>query len=130
MDRAEFGSQAVKRFAVCTAALLIALVSSGCATAPKPLYHWEGYQRQLYEFLKSDGSSPAEQLTVMRAQAEKARATGIALPPGFRAHIGMLNLRLGNADEARRMFEAEKSAFPESTQYMDFVLKSMEEKKS
>lgn len=130
MDRTECGGQAVKRLAICTATLVLVLASSGCATAPKPLYHWEGYQRQLYEFLKSDGSGPAEQLTVMRAQAEKARATGAALPPGFRAHIGMLSLRLGNADEARRMFEAEKSAFPESTQYMDFVLKSMEEKKS
>ena len=102
----------------------------GCAAAPKPLYHWEGYQRQVYEYLKGDGTSPTEQMAVMQVQAEKARASGAALPPGFRAHLAMLHLRLGNYDEARLMIEAEKSAFPESAQYMDFVLTSMGAKKS
>ena len=118
-------SRAVRLMAAVSVASLV-----GCATAPKPLYHWEGYQRQVYEYLKGDGTSPTEQLTVMQAQAEKARATGAALPPGFRAHLAMLHLRVGRFDEARQLVEAEKSAFPESAQYMDFVLKSMGEKKS
>ncbi len=105
-----------------------ALCLGGCATGPKPLYHWEGYQRQVYEYFKGDGSSPAEQLGAMQAQAEKARAAGAALPPGFRAHVALLQMRLGRYDEARQMIEAEKTAFPESSQYMDFVLKSMGEK--
>lgn len=111
-------------------ALLLAFALAGCASAPKPLYHWEGYQRQVYEFLKRDGKTPGEQLLLMQAQAEKARATGALLPPGFRAHLGMLHLRLGRDDEARTMFESEKAAFPESGPYMDFVLRSMGEKKS
>jgi hypothetical protein len=102
----------------------------GCAVAPKPLYYWEGYQRQVYEYLKGDGTSPTEQLLVMQAQAEKARAAGATLPPGFRAHLALLHLQLGRYDEARQLMEEEKAAFPESTQYMDFVLKSMGEKKS
>lgn len=105
-----------------------ALCLGGCATGPKPLYHWEGYQRQVYEYFKGDGSSPAEQLGAMQAQAEKARAAGAALPPGFRAHVALLQMRLGRYDEARQMIEAEKTAFPESSQYMDFVLKSMGDK--
>lgn len=101
---------------------------AGCAAGPRPLYHWEGYQRQVYEYFKGDESSPAEQLGIMQAQAEKARASGAALPPGFRAHIALLQLRLGRYDEARQMIEAEKAAFPESAHYMDFVLKSMGDK--
>jgi hypothetical protein len=111
-------------------ALAAASLLAGCAQRPQPLYHWEGYQRQVYEYLKGDGSPPGEQLTVLQAQAEKARATGAALPPGFRAHLGMLHLQMGSYDEARRMLEAEKSAFPESTQYMDFLLKRMSEQQS
>ena len=42
----------------------------------------------------------------------------------------MLHWRLGQDDEARRLIEAEKTAFPESAQYMDFVLKTMRQKKS
>jgi hypothetical protein len=101
---------------------------AGCAAGPKPLYHWEGYQRQVYESFKGDGTGPAEQLGVMQIQAEKARAAGAALPPGFRAHIALLQLRMGRYDEARRMIEEEKAVFPESAHYMDFVLKSMGEK--
>jgi hypothetical protein len=97
----------------------------GCAQAPKPLYQWDGYQRQIYDHFKGDGSSPTEQLSVLQAQAEKSRAVGAALPPGFRAHMGLLYLQLGRAGEARQMLEAEKLAFPESTQYMDFLLKGL-----
>jgi hypothetical protein len=110
--------------ALCAAAALI-----GCAQAPKPLYHWEGYQRQVYEFLKGDGSPPGEQLLVMQTQVERARAAGTALPPGFRAHLGMLYFQLGRQDEGRAMLEAEKVAFPESAVYMDFLLKRAQERK-
>lgn len=107
----------------------VALLTA-CAQPPKPLYHWEGYQRQVYEYLKADGSPPSEQLTVLQAQAEKARAMNAALPPGFRAHLGMLYLKTGRFDDARGAFEAEKTAFPESATYMDFLLKGLTEKKS
>lgn len=103
---------------------------AGCATPAKPLYLWEGYPRNVYQSLKGDGKSPSEQLVELQAQAEKARATGAALPPGFRAHMGLVYVRLGRDDEARQMLEAEKTAFPESTQYIDFVLNSMGKKKS
>jgi hypothetical protein len=111
-------------------ASLAAATLMGCAARPKTLYQWQGYQRQVYEFLKGDGSTPADQLAELQKDAEKARADGAALPPGFRAHLGLLYVRMGRYAEARQMLEAEKAAFPESTQYMDFVLKSMEEKKS
>lgn len=113
-----------------SALLMISLLSTvGCAQAPKPLYHWDGYQRQVYEYLKGDGTTPAEQLTVLQAQVEKARATGAALPPGFRAHVGMVYLQMGRHDEARTMFEAEKASFPESATFMDFLLKRASERK-
>ena len=36
------------------AAAAAGLVLAGCANAPKPLYHWEGYQRQVYQFLNAE----------------------------------------------------------------------------
>jgi len=112
------------------AAMAVAVLAAGCAQPVKPMYHWEGYQRQVYEHLKSDGSTPSEQLAVLQAQADKARATGASLPPGFRAHLGLLYLKLGRPDEAREALQAEKVAFPESTQYMDYLLKGLTEKKA
>jgi hypothetical protein len=97
----------------------------GCAEAPKRLYHWDGFQAQLYEHFKGDGSSPDEQLRILNDQAQRARASGLDLPPGFHAHIAMIYLRLGRDQEAKLALESEKASFPESTQYMDFLLKHM-----
>jgi hypothetical protein len=112
------------------AAIAVGGVLVGCAPTPKRLYHWEGFQGQLYEYFKADSSSPEEQLRILGAQVEKSRARGAALPPGFRAHLAMLYLRLGRDGEAKQELEAEKANFPESAQYMDFLLKRMTAPKS
>lgn len=108
--------------------LLAALLLAGCAQPPKLLYHWEGYERQVYAYLNGDTSSAAEQLGILQAQAEKARARQAALPPGFRAHVGLLQLHLGNPDEARRQLLAEKAAFAEAAPFMDFLLARLDQR--
>jgi hypothetical protein len=113
------------RLSKLVAATVIGSVLVGCAEAPKRLYHWEAFQEQVYEYFKADTSSPEEQLRILGAQVEKARARGAALPPGFRAHLAMLYLRLGRDGEAKQELEAEKLNFPESAPYMDFLLKRM-----
>lgn len=84
----------------------------------------------MYEHFKGDGSSPSEQLRVLEAQAQKAAAGGAALPPGYRAHMAIVLLKLGREQEARAQLEAEKAAFPESAAYMDFLLKNAKPKNS
>lgn len=105
-------------------ASVVALV--GCATAPKPLYYWESFPKQQYSMLLREGASADEQIRALEAQAEKARATSAALPPGFRAHLGMLYLGAGNPQRARELWTAEKAAFPESSPYMDRLLKRLD----
>jgi len=112
------------------AAIAMGSALVGCTQAPPRLYHWEAFQGQLYEHFKADSSSPEEQLRILGAQLEKARARGAALPPGFRAHLAMIYLRLGRDGEAKQELEAEKANFPESAQYMDFLLKRMTAPKS
>jgi hypothetical protein len=111
-------------------AVVMGSALTGCVQAPKQLYHWEGFQGQLYEYFNADKSGPEEQLRILGAQVGKARARGAALPPGFRAHLAMLYLRLGRDGEAKQELEAEKASFPESAQYMDFLLKRMTVPKS
>lgn len=102
-------------------------VLAGCAAkGPGPLYMWETFPRQQYQALLRDNFSPNEQIVALEAHAEKARAANAALPPGFRAHLGMLHLSVGNADRARDLWQAEKTAFPESSAYMDQLLKKLD----
>jgi hypothetical protein len=106
------------------AAALLAL--AGCVQAPKQLYMWETFPRQQYEVLLRESNAPESQIQTLEAHAEKARVANAALPPGFRAHLGMLHLAAGNAASARQMWQAEKSAFPESAAYMDTLLKRLD----
>lgn len=109
--------------------LLIAacvVVVAGCAHKPAPpMYLWGSFPRMQYDTLLQPGSPSLDQVGAMEAHAEKARASGAALPPGFRAHLGMLKLSLGDVDQARQLWEAEKAAFPESTPYMDQLLRRL-----
>ncbi|MBK1688102.1 DUF4810 domain-containing protein [Rubrivivax gelatinosus] len=116
----------MSRRALAALGAVLAATLAGCATAPPTLYHWGDYQRQIYQSLNADDSSPQEQLQQLQQQAEKARAGNAALPPGFRAHVGLLMLRLGRDADAAAQFQAEKQAFPESTAYMDFLLRRLQ----
>ncbi len=107
------------------AALAAVAMMAACAhkASPPPLYMWESFPRQQYDtLLTSGGSGGDEIIQSMEAHAEKARAAGAALPPGFRAHLGMLKLASGDPAQARRLWEAEKEAFPESAPFMDRLL--------
>lgn len=107
-------------------ALGITALLAGCAQPPKSLYLWESFPRQQYDFLLREGVSAQAQIADMQAHADKARAAQAALPPGFRAHLGMLRLSMGDADGARQAWQAERQAFPESGPYMDFLLKRLD----
>jgi hypothetical protein len=104
------------------AAVVTLTVLTGCAQRQPPLYLWENFPRQQYDTLLQQGGGSQEQISVLEAQAEKARATDAALPPGFRAHLGMLYLGAGNPGRANELWKAEKVAFPESSPYMDRLL--------
>lgn len=106
------------------AAAVGALALVACAEQTPPLYHWDEYQPQVYQYFKGEGSSEQEQIGKLEASAQRALAKGEALPPGFHAHLGLLYLKAGNSDSAREAFLAEQAEFPESMAYMDFLLKN------
>lgn len=108
---------------VAIAAATLGLV--GCAQPSAPLYLWESFPRQQYAYLLREGVSPDQQIKEIEAHAEKARAANALLPPGLRAHLGMLYLSVGNPGRAMELWNAEKLAFPEATPYMDQLLQRL-----
>jgi len=44
--------------------------------------------------------------------------------PGIHAHLGLLYFNAGSSAEGEQQFAQEKALFPESAQYLDFLLKS------
>jgi hypothetical protein len=101
---------------------------TGCAARPPRIYEWGSYQEQVYEYYKSKDSSPDKQIAALEADIEKIRATGKSPPPGFHAHLGLMYAQSGNSAQARHEFEAEKTLFPESATFMDFLLRNPKKK--
>ncbi|AXF21953.1 DUF4810 domain-containing protein [Burkholderia pyrrocinia] len=99
-----------------------ALLLAGCASSTPPLYQWTGYQPQVYEYFKGQ-KSPQEQIDALEKALQEIRGKGHTPPPGFHAHLGMLYASVGNEQQAEQELQAEKQLFPESSTYMDFLLK-------
>jgi hypothetical protein len=108
---------------ICLPTTVAALLLAGC-TAPTtpPLYQWSGYQPQVYEYFKGQ-KSPQEQIDALEKALQEIRAQGKTPPPGFHAHLGMLYASVGKEQQAEQALQAEKQLFPESTIYMDFLMK-------
>ncbi len=95
---------------------------AGCSS-PQTLYQWEGYQPQVYEYFKSETPKEA-QAEALEADLQKIRASGKPVPPGYHAHLGLLYLSMGKDDQMMQQLRTEKTLFPESGTYMDFLLKN------
>jgi len=104
------------------ATLLGSVLLAGCS-GPKTLYQWETYQTQTYEYFKGEEAKEA-QIEALERDLQKIKSTGKAVPPGYHAHLGMLYAGLGKDDQMVQQFNTEKALFPESTPYMDFLLKN------
>ena len=103
-----------------TVILAFAASVLGCASKPPTMYYWGSYQGQVYEYLKGDGTS--HDVDALEADIEKARAEGKPLPPGYRAHLGLLYGNAGRVDDMKQQLELERASFPESATFMDFIL--------
>ena len=110
---------------LCRAAVFgIALGLTACAAPPKPLYQWGGYQGSLYQYFKSNGTDPGAQIEQLETQLQRNAAAGAASPPGLHGHLALLYSKLGDEANAVKHLEAERSLFPESANYINFLLKN------
>ena len=98
-----------------------------CAPVSPPLYYWGGYQSSLYENHKLGVTNYPAQIQALEFTISRAQAQGQSVPPGLHAHLGMLYFNTGRESEAREQFALEKQLFPESTHFVDYVMKAQPE---
>lgn len=106
-----------------------ALLLTGCAGGQKPLYNWDSYQTVVYQRYQTDGSDPQAQIDALKKSIEISRAKSLGVPPGLHAHLGMLYGETGALDLAVAEFTEEKALYPESAEFMDFLMKNKGMKK-
>ncbi len=104
--------------------LLGTAIFSGCATQKHSLYQWGSYEDQVYAMYNDPGKVSVEQQVInLEKDYQVARSTNKSVPPGYHAHLGYLYFQLGKRDQALQSFVTEKTLFPESTIYMDRLIK-------
>ena len=104
--------------------LLLSAVFAGCATKPSSLYQWEQYQSNVDAHFRGDKLSPDAQAQLMEADLQKIKAGGGTVPPGFQAHLGLFYGHQGRPDQFAQQMQAEKTQFPESETFVDFLLRN------
>lgn len=122
----------MKRFSLTRMATGLAIGAAvflaGCAPTHQTLYHWGDYQSQVYGHFAKE-KSPEEQIAKLEAGLVKARASGKPVPPGYNAHLGILFALSEHTDQMLKYFEAEKTLYPESTAYIDFLSRKFNQDK-
>jgi hypothetical protein len=63
------------------------------------------------------------QIAALEENLQKMRANNDAVPPGH-AHLGMLYASIGKEDQLIQELQTEKTLFPESAPYMDFLMRN------
>lgn len=107
--------------------LVVPSILSSCTSRPS-LYVWGSYESSLSKVFNS-GSEPFlvnEELEVLGKEIEMT-PTG-KIPPGKIAHLGYLHATKGDISAAKDFFKQEKNLFPESTVFMDRLIKMLDEK--
>ena len=102
---------------------------SGCQTT-KPLYHYGAYQDSVYAHFKNEDSSVTQEIDALEKTIAKSAAKNLQVGPGLNAHLGYLYIESGQMDKGVAYLRQEKALYPESAQFIDFLLKNAKAGKS
>jgi hypothetical protein len=102
------------------AAVAVALLGCACA-GQRPLYHWDEYDRRLYEHYRSP-QDHGRWVASMQRVVTAAEQEGRMVPPGIYAEYGYALLEQGDREGAIAHFQKERDLWPESCVLMDRMI--------
>lgn len=102
-----------------TMAALAALMAVA-ACAPTSRFEWGAYEPALYAYTQNPERRDVYK-TALEQAIERGRARD-AVAPGLLAELGHLRLEEGETAEAVKLFQEERTRFPESAQFMDRII--------
>lgn len=108
------------KFSVVAATMLML---TACVQKTDSIYYWGDYQSSLYSYFK-EGTAPDKNIDMLNKVIQEAQAKNKPVAPGLHAQLGLLYANTGRTDLAFQQFNAEKMAFPESSSYMDFLMRN------
>lgn len=102
---------------------MVMFLMGGCAVQ-KPMYEYANYSQSYYQLKQNgDEQTSAQWKASLEEVISMSNAEALRIPPGIHANLGYLYLKVNDADRAIDYFEAEKLLYPESTVFMDKLIK-------
>jgi hypothetical protein len=97
---------------------VVCMTMFGCA-GPS-MYYWGNYSASLYAYKKNpgDGTLLLYKKSLINI-IERSPKYNLRVPPGVYCEYGYMMAKAGNAAEATKYFDLEKSTYPESAFFMD-----------
>jgi hypothetical protein len=127
-----FGSRAHPKHAIRVRAFcarlttVVALVLISACVSDKSLYFWGHYEDSVYGLCHGTGTFDlAKDVQILSQEVDRARVEGRRVAPGVHAHLGYLYYVSGNTGAAVQQFNAEKETYPESTTFIDGMLRRL-----
>lgn len=104
-------------------AVLSSSLLSGCMSQPT-MYYWGEYEGLIYSMYTEPGTAePKVQIEKLTTDIQQAKDSGKKTPPGVHAHLGFMYAAEGNSKLAKEAFAQEKAMFPESSKFIDGMMK-------
>lgn len=106
----------------------LAFIIVGCTHQPTTLYEYGDYSQSYYADKKnmSEESTLKLQMSMEQAIEKSGESISGRVPPGMYANLGYMYLKSGNPDKAVALFQKEKLTYPESTRFMNRLIKKVE----
>lgn len=102
--------------------LALSVTIVGCAQKPQTQYEWEGYQQSIYSYFVPSKHDAQAQIATLEKTIETAQAKGSRAAPGLHAHLALLYFNVGRNEEGVGHLVTEKQLFPESTEFVNFMI--------
>lgn len=100
---------------------------SGCVEQPKPLYSWGNYVASTGEYtIKGHEKEVREKHSAeLKNMIEESQSKDMRVPPGIYAEYAQVLFESNQPSEAKKYFLLEKNTYPESTIFIDRVIKKL-----
>ena len=108
------------------ALLAFSALFMSCASSQPPLYYWDGYTNATYRYIKGGNEEDmADLLSRLETciNEDAAKSARQVPPPGICADYAFLLAKKGENDKAIEMLKKEKAIYPESTPFVNAILK-------
>ncbi|MCC5856481.1 MAG: DUF4810 domain-containing protein [Idiomarina sp.] len=102
-----------------------ASVLAACETTPSQARYWTMYEEGLVRYYEDPAASAFFYDRLVRA-IQEAEANNIQVPPGLYADLGTLWFEQQNYVEAKRWYQKEYEAWPESRPLMSTLIQTLE----